>query len=235
MRTRTLALALAATLGLCLGSNARADLPIDVSNLGGTEIVFTGTSSPAGADINFTTTTVNGGQWGFGVTSNSPTDANLIGAIGGTFSYLTSAISTPVPGFETVNVTGTGTLTINDDLGLGTNLTGTINGFNLSDTVGSGGALNESATVNLSNVSYSGTNADLLALAAQSTKYGGVVTVTFQFTTTTSLTDLTSGTHETSWSGSITSTPEPSTMALAGLGALGLIGYGLRRRKAMGA
>jgi hypothetical protein len=29
--------------------------------------------------------------------------------------------------------------------------------------------------------------------------------------------------------------PEPSTMALAGLGALGLIGYGLRRRKASGA
>jgi hypothetical protein len=30
-------------------------------------------------------------------------------------------------------------------------------------------------------------------------------------------------------------TPEPSTMALAGLGALGLIGYSLRRRKALGA
>jgi len=29
--------------------------------------------------------------------------------------------------------------------------------------------------------------------------------------------------------------PEPSTMALAGLGAMGLIGYGLRRRKALGA
>jgi hypothetical protein len=29
--------------------------------------------------------------------------------------------------------------------------------------------------------------------------------------------------------------PEPSTVVLAGLGALGLIGYGLRRRKAMGA
>lgn len=33
----------------------------------------------------------------------------------------------------------------------------------------------------------------------------------------------------------LTSLPEPSTMALAGLGALGLIGYGVRRRKAMGA
>jgi len=30
-------------------------------------------------------------------------------------------------------------------------------------------------------------------------------------------------------------TPEPSTIAIAGLGALGMIGYGLRRRKALGA
>jgi len=30
-------------------------------------------------------------------------------------------------------------------------------------------------------------------------------------------------------------TPEPSTLAIAGLGALGMIGYGLRRRKASGA
>jgi len=32
-----------------------------------------------------------------------------------------------------------------------------------------------------------------------------------------------------------TAVPEPSTMAIASLGALGMIGYGLRRRKAMGA
>jgi len=35
--------------------------------------------------------------------------------------------------------------------------------------------------------------------------------------------------------GAITSVPEPSTLAIAGLGALGMIGYGLRRRKALGA
>jgi len=34
---------------------------------------------------------------------------------------------------------------------------------------------------------------------------------------------------------SATIVPEPSTLAIAGLGALGLIGYGLRRRKALGA
>jgi hypothetical protein len=34
---------------------------------------------------------------------------------------------------------------------------------------------------------------------------------------------------------SIQSVPEPSTLAIAGIGALGMIGYGLRRRKALGA
>jgi len=33
----------------------------------------------------------------------------------------------------------------------------------------------------------------------------------------------------------LAATPEPSSLAIAGLGALGLIGYGLRRRKALGA
>jgi len=36
-------------------------------------------------------------------------------------------------------------------------------------------------------------------------------------------------------SSAVNAIPEPSTMALGGLGALGLIGYGLRRRKALGA
>ncbi len=38
-----------------------------------------------------------------------------------------------------------------------------------------------------------------------------------------------------SFNTSVTPVPEPSSMAIAGLGALGLIGYGLRRRKALGA
>jgi len=36
-------------------------------------------------------------------------------------------------------------------------------------------------------------------------------------------------------SNSASAVPEPSSLAIAGLGALGLIGYGLRRRKALGA
>jgi len=36
-------------------------------------------------------------------------------------------------------------------------------------------------------------------------------------------------------SANFTAVPEPSSMAIAGLGALGMIGFGLRRRKALGA
>jgi len=49
--------------------------------------------------------------------------------------------------------------------------------------------------------------------------------------------DTTIGTFTASSSGtfSASAVPEPSSMAIAGLGALGMIGYGLRRRKALGA
>ena len=66
-------------------------------------------------------------------------------------------------------------------------------------------------------------------------------------TFTLSLTGVTSSTRVTAATFSFGTTPdhfvdgheqivpEPSTLAIAGLGALGLIGYGLRRRKAAGA
>jgi hypothetical protein len=64
-------------------------------------------------------------------------------------------------------------------------------------------------------------------------QWDGALNLSFTTTAATgasfSTTTLGSGDFQTS------PTPEPSTMALAGLGALGLIGYGLRRRKAMGA
>jgi MYXO-CTERM domain-containing protein len=249
MRIRTTALTLAIALGLCFGSNARADLPIDVANLSNTEILFAGTGHglSAGTNITFTNTSsggIFGSNIGFQVTN--PGDSSLVGSIGGTYSYLASNISSgTVLGqtVQTVNVTGTGTLTINDDGGntlFGKSLTGTINGFNLSSTIGAAGSLNTDATVNLTNLSYSGSNADLRALVSEANHSGGIVTISFQFTSSTTLSSLTgsgNGTH-TSYSGSITaasSTPEPSSMAIAGLGALGMFGYGLRRRKASGA
>jgi len=63
----------------------------------------------------------------------------------------------------------------------------------------------------------------LLTVQTNATVYSSG-TITVQDGTSTFTTDL-----------GPTAVPEPSTMALGGLGALGLIGYGLRRRKALGA
>jgi MYXO-CTERM domain-containing protein len=43
------------------------------------------------------------------------------------------------------------------------------------------------------------------------------------------------GTSSFDYSADNTLVPEPSSLTLAGLGLLGLVGYGLRRRKALGA
>jgi len=58
------------------------------------------------------------------------------------------------------------------------------------------------------------------------------ITITAQANTSISTTGDTTATPQVN---STAIVPEPSTMAIAGLGALGMIGYGLRRRKAQGA
>jgi len=69
-----------------------------------------------------------------------------------------------------------------------------------------------------------GTHSAVLMIATNATTYNrlGVLSVI-------------DGTTSSNLTFQPTAVPEPSTMALAGLGAMGLIGYGLRRRKALGA
>jgi hypothetical protein len=199
-------------------------------------------ASTAGADIHFFGGTGTGGQFEFRPTVGN--NFQITTTIGGTGSAngLLGAISTPVGGYhygpiqvngpvQTATVTGTGTVTIHD--GAGHDYTATATWVDIL-TVGVGGFINTQADVNLTNASYTGTNADLITLRGNGTDIG---MVSFQFTDTQhQLTDLAAAgaDNATSYSGSLAPSvvPAPSGLALLGTGgaAAGLLGL-LRRRR----
>jgi hypothetical protein len=99
-------------------------------------------------------------------------------------------------------------------------LTGNVNWIQV-ETVNSLGGINSSATINVTGLAYAGTNPDLAALVAGGP---GSMNVSFQFSPSEMLSQLTSGsgTYNTSFSGSI-SVPEPGTFALMVCGLTGLL------------
>jgi len=172
-------------------------------------------------------------QWDVTSESGSAATGSAIGLNGnidnGPFSYgpiNVSGIS------QTASVTGPlGTLDISD--GAGGLLKGTINAINVQ-TIGTvGGFINANLSVNLTGVSYSGSNPDLVYLTANQP---GSVDLAFQFSPGMTLQQLSSGSggyDSTSYNGSIavSAVPEPSSLAMSALGGLGAIGIGFRRWK----
>jgi len=154
---------------------------------------------------------------------DSGTAAGSSGAIGGTFGV--GAIS-DFGAYQTAAVSGAGTLSITDATGV---LNADLVWLDIA-TLGIGGIVNTQGIANLSNISYTGTNADLVALGNAP---AGIQTATFQFTGVTSLTQLfttNTGTTQTSFSGSITAVPVPAAVWLFGSGLLGMVGVARRRR-----
>jgi hypothetical protein len=163
----------------------------------------------------------NGSQWLVG--SQTGGTGAAIGLLGlfnnGPFSY--GPITTVINGStvdESATVTGpTGGLQITD--GSGFNLTGNINWGELS-TQNYIGGINATLAVNITGLSYTGSNPDLIAIAD-----GGsaAMDLSFQFAPGMSLADLTSGSgpYQTSYSGSL-AVPEPTSVGclLLGLGIL---------------
>lgn len=157
------------------------------------------------------------------VSGGSGSAVGLEGAITGTFAIGPVATVGPL---QAALVGGKGKLTIDD--GVGNDLTADLVWYNMY-TIGPFGGLNAGATVNLTNFSYAGANADLVDLASAP---AGIVTTTFQFTSATSLTFLKNNKTSTSYSGSITAVPEPLFSGLALVGAIGtLIAVRYRRRQ----
>lgn len=186
-------------------------------------------SSTPGSAINFD----GAGNFSFapGLDSfviDSGTAAGLLGDISGSFSLGTI---TTVGGVSSASVTGTGTFAIHDGLD---DLTGTLAWVTIVQ-VGSGGVLNDSGTVNLTGVTYGGSNPDLLALAATG---NATDVLTFQFTPAVSLTDLANSANSASFSGSISpaddltgSDPVPDRNSTLTLLALAMSGLAVIRRK----
>jgi hypothetical protein len=146
----------------------------------------------------------------------------LYGKISGTF---TVGAITNAGGVQTAAVTSTnGVLDISD----GTHdLTASLSWINIK-TNGTAGNANTSGAVNLTSITYSGTNQDLLALKADGS---ASVVLSFSFNPAETLTQLTTDQkhNTTAFSGVLTATqpnsvPEPGAVALllAGLPALGL-------------
>jgi hypothetical protein len=201
---------------LALTFQSQAAITLNFQALDGTVINFATNST-------FGFTSTNGYQFSIssvlGGVGDSVGDNGFLSP-GGPF---TIGAITIAGGLQSAPVTGTSTLHITDNATL--DLTGTINWVSIA-TISVAGVLDLNGQVNLTAITYSGTNSDLQALAAAGS---GEDVVTFQFVPAKTLTQLTTTGGQTSYSGSITSVPEPSTWMLLAMGS-GL-GVFLRGRK----
>ena len=202
---------------------SQAQLSLNFASTPGATIQFNGTAS----SFQFNSSTLVlpppfgayyvGTQWWI----TSETGGNAAIGLLGVFTnspFIYGPIITPSPGIEFATVTGPlGGLNLND--GLGNFLTGKVNWIQV-ETDNSSGSINAALTVNVTGLAYAGINPDLLTLVADGP---GSMDVSFQFSPSKMLTQLTSGSgpYNTSFSGSI-SVPEPMSagVLLLGLGVL---------------
>ncbi len=192
-----------ALMALACGSIAQA-VTFDYSNVVGSAIVFDGAG-------NFTFT---GGK-NFEITTGDAT--GLLGTISGSFAI--------GAGVNQATVTGAGSFSIDD--GAGSWFTADLAWVNISRT-GTIGGLNFNGAVNLSNFSYSGSDATLLSLLADG---GAVNTLTFQFAGSGNLDSLRNVAQRTSFSGTVTSVSVPDGGVTAALLGLALVGLSVAARR----
>ncbi|MHB1558865.1 MAG: PEP-CTERM sorting domain-containing protein [Isosphaeraceae bacterium] len=223
-----LLLGLAVALGVATAVEARAGQVLDFSSATNAGVQFSGNGSSATFDFYNN----NSGQ-GFQVTQTNgyASAVGLYGTIGGTFSYgspITST-STPAGTVQSAAVSGTGgafTITDANNVQFSTTLTA-VSLFTLG-TVGN-------FDIQLTKAVYTGTNASLIALRniINGNSQGAQAAISFSFVPGETLTQLLSGKNHTGYSGTLNpaSVPEPSSLVLAGMSTVAMVGYTLRRRR----
>jgi len=172
-------------------------------------------SFPGDTTFSFSPTADN-----FLVTTGSA--SGLLGEITGTFTIGTITTNGTV---STAPVTGTGGFLIHDGA---FTLSASLVWINVSQN-GTGGVLNLDGSVNLTGITYGGSNPDLMALASAGSALNAL---SFQFVPVVSLATLRNGPgpNSTSFSGSV-AVPEPGTAALIVLG-LGVLTAAMVRLRA---
>lgn len=213
------------TLVLLLSVGALANpVSLSFSNEPGASVTFT-----PGSTVNFEFAEEPGG-FDFELTGSAgfPGPVGpLKGFIDGTFSFLTSDITTS-GSVQSAPVTSAGGLLRIDD-GTGQFFTAVLDIVSIS-TFQTGTVLNGSAAVNLSNFSYSGTDTNLLFL---SNFPGGILTASLTFLPSQTLTAIANATDPIStlsYSGTLTAVPEPTFYGLLSAGVAGLIFFARRRK-----
>jgi hypothetical protein len=150
----------------------------------------------------------------------SGTASGDFGQIIGTFTIGTI---TPIPGGATAPVTGTGTFVIHD--GTGHDLTASLTWVDITQ-IGTSGTLNIGGAINLTSITYTGTNHDLVNLRIAGSASD---TLDFTFNPAVTLAHLRNGpgSHSTSFSGTVSyQVPDGGTavallgIALAGVGGV---------------
>jgi hypothetical protein len=215
MKTSILKLSLILAAGMILACASKVQaVSFDYSSTVGSTIVF-----PGDTTFHFAPSTNN-----FQVTSGSA--ATFLGQMTGTFTIGTI---TTIGTTSTAAVSGSGTFVIHDG---SFDLTATLTWVDITQN-GTGDNLNITGTVNLTGITYGGTNADLVALRNAG---NGANVLSFQFVPAVTLATLRNGpgSHSTSFSGTVATLPDGgTTVALLGLALTGLEGLrrGMKRAK----
>jgi hypothetical protein len=216
-----------------LSVSARADLlTITVQEGAGAVQTFTDTGSLTGAGLvagslsvttaNYSITFLGGAanqNGGSSVVNSSTTTITEFSSNAGLLKITVTASGFTGPSASTVVTSSIGG-SVTHDFGHNDSVsfTSAVNGTNLA----------AQTFTNMSAGSYNNTITP--TVSSLPSTYSMAETIQVQLHTVGDSVNYSSSTQLTQ-----TSTPEPSTMAIAGLGALGMIGYGLRRRKAKGA